>query len=133
MVVTTGDQPMTTPWPGELEQFMTEVEWTFATTYAETWPHEYIVKDRVDQDLFKKAVIHIRKHGDLKPFYDNLFTYFEQDGLIYWTMVPPRDHPDWYEVDEETIINRCPVECSYENRLRNDDLPTRSFNPQAEN
>ena len=123
-VVKTGDKPMTRPWPGELEQFMNEVEWTFATTYAETWPHEYIVKDRVDQDCFRKAVIHIREHGDLKPFYDNLFTYFEQDGLIYWTMVPPRGSPEWYEVDEETIINRAPVEGSYENRLRNGTLPS---------
>ena len=58
---------MSTPWPGALEQFMNEVKWTFAKTYAETWPHEYIVKDRVDQDCFRKAVIHIREHGDLKP------------------------------------------------------------------
>jgi hypothetical protein len=115
---------MTKPWPEDLGHFMDEVEWTFAKTYAETWPHEYIVKDRVDQDHFRRSVIHIREHGDLKPFYDNLFIYFEQDGLIYWTMVPPRDNPGWYEVDQEVIINRAPVEGSYENRLRNGTLPS---------
>lgn len=114
---------MITRWPDDLERFVTTVEWTFATTYAETWPHEYIVGDQVDAALFMKTVQHIREHGELKPFYKCRFTYFEQEGLVYWTMVPPESSPEWYPVEEETIINRCPVESTYEFRSAHGTLP----------
>ena len=118
-----GRSPMTAPWPEDLEHFLETVEWTFAKTYAKTWPHEYIVSDQVDLELFMKTVRHIRENGVLKPFYECQFTYFEQDGLVYWTMVPPEGSPEWYPVEEETIINRCRVEGTYEYRLANGTLP----------
>ena len=114
---------MTAAWPEDLERFLETVEWTFATTYAKTWSHEYIVSDRVDLDLFMKTVRHIRENGVLKPFYDCRFMYFEQDGLVYWTMVPPEGSSEWYPVEEETIINRRPVEGTYEYRLAHGTLP----------
>jgi hypothetical protein len=42
--------------------------------------------------------------------------YFVEDGLQYWTMGAP--------VEETIIINRCTVEESYENRLKNGKLST---------
>ena len=42
-------------------------------------------------------------------------TYFEEDGLLYWTMGAP--------IKETIIINRCLVENSFEARLRNGTLP----------
>jgi hypothetical protein len=42
-------------------------------------------------------------------------TYYDEDGLVYWTMGAP--------VEETTIINRCRKEQTYEYRLANDDLP----------
>lgn len=82
---------------------------------AGMWPHEYLVRDRVDCVLFKALVRHIRQHGFEGRFYKRALTYFAEDGLLYWTMGAP--------IEETTIINRCKEEDSYENRLRNGTLP----------
>jgi hypothetical protein len=112
-----------TKWPEDLERFIKNTEWTFAKTYAQTWPHEYLVKERVDESMFLDMVRHIRQHGYKASFYRMEHTYFQQNGLVYWTMVPPEDDPKWYPVEKETIINRCPVENTYEYRLMHGTLP----------
>jgi DNA replication protein DnaC len=48
--------------PAELRAFVNEQTWTFAKTMPE-WPHEYIVRDRVDEELFERLVVYIRTHG----------------------------------------------------------------------
>lgn len=96
-------------------QFINEVSWVFAKTYAKTWPHEYIVRDKVDVDLFVKLVNHIRKHGYEGKFYSKDITYFNESGMVYWTMGAP--------IEETIIINRCREEQSYEVRLAKGDLP----------
>ena len=101
--------------PGELKEFIDNTNWTFAKTYADTWPHHYIVRKNVDDDLFAKVVQHIRRFGYEGRFYKMKITYFEEDGLVYWTMGAP--------IDEETIINRCPKESTYEYRLKMGTLP----------
>ena len=110
-------------WPTDIRRFLDSVKWVFAKTYAKTWPHHYIVKERVDKALFERAVAHIREHGYVGRFYHTSIIYFEDDGMVYWTMVPPRDDPAWYPVEEETIINRCPLESTYEYRLQHGGLP----------
>lgn len=109
--------------PKEIKDFINNVEWVFAKTYAKTWPHEYIVKEKVDETLFVQMVKHIRENGYEGKFYKTKIIYFEENGLVYWTMVPPLGHPKWYPIEEETIINRCPKENTYENRLKNGTLP----------
>jgi len=106
---------MSLPLPQELKQFVSDQEWIFAKTYAKTWPHEYIVRDRVDQDLFLQLVSHIREHGYQGHFYSKPITYFDEAGMVYWTMGAP--------VDETTIINRCSKEQSYEYRRDHGTLP----------
>ena len=100
--------------PKELRNFIDTAEWTFAKTMPE-WPHEYIVRERVDKNLFEALVRHIRQHGFEGRFYQRVLTYFAEDSLLYWTMGAP--------IDETTIINRCKEDWSYENRLRNGTLP----------
>ena len=100
--------------PTPLREFVDSEEWTFAKTMPE-WPHEYLVRDRVDRQLFEALVRHIFKHGGEGRFYHRVLIYFLEDGLLYWTMGGP--------VEEETIINRCREEDSYENRLKNGTLP----------
>lgn len=100
--------------PRALRDFVDTAEWTFAKTMPE-WPHEYIVRDRVDEELFLNLVRHIRAHGFQGRFYRRVLTYYAEDGLLYWTMGAP--------IEETTIINRCKEEDSYENRLRNGTLP----------
>ena len=100
----------------ELLQFIACEKWVFAKTYAKTWPHEYIVRERVDESLFVKLVEHIRANGYQGSFYKKQITYYDEGGLVYWTMGAP--------VEETTIINRCRTEQTYEYRLAHRDLPS---------
>ena len=112
-----GPNPMTiesVTLPSELRDFVDTAEWTFAKTMPE-WPHEYIVRERVDENLFVRLVKHIRQYGFEGRFYQRVLTYYAEDGLLYWTMGAP--------LEDTTIINRCKEEESYENRRRNGTLP----------
>ena len=99
----------------ELKDFIKSSNWTFAKTYAATWPHHYIVRERVDENLFIKMVEHIRRFGYEGRFYKMKLIYFEEDGYVYWTMSAP--------IEETTIINRCTKENTYEYRLKMGTLP----------
>jgi hypothetical protein len=101
--------------PPELRDFVDRETWTYAKTMPE-WPHEYIVRDRVvDEDLFVQLVKHIRANGYEGHFYRRKITYFDEDGLTYWTMGAP--------IDETTIINRCRKEDTFEVRQAEGRLP----------
>jgi hypothetical protein len=100
--------------PEILREFIASSKWTFAKTMPE-WPHEYIVREKVDRVLFESLVRHIRQHGFEGHFYQRVLIYFAENGLLYWTMGEP--------MEETMIINRCKQEGSYENRLRNGTLP----------
>jgi len=102
--------------PDELRNFIHSVQWTFAKTMPE-WSHEYIVRDRVDEDLFIRFVKHVRKYGYEGHFYSKKITYFEYDGMTYWTMGAP--------IDETIIINRCKKMDTYEVRFKEGGLPDR--------
>jgi len=80
------------------------------------WPHEYIVRDRVDERLFDDLVRHIRAHGREGRFYERALIYYEEAGMVYWTMGAP--------LHETTIINRCDETQTYEARLVAGTLPT---------
>lgn len=95
--------------PANLKTFVEEQEWTFAKTYATTWPHEYLVRERVDEGLFIALVQHVRKYGYQGAFYRKEITYFDEDGMVYWTMGAP--------LEETIIVNRCRKEESYMYRL----------------
>ena len=102
------------PFPDDLREFISSTPWRFAKTMPE-WPHEYIVRGRVDDGLFVRMVVHIRQYGVEQRFYNRVLKYFGKDGFLYWTMGNP--------IEETTIINRCKEEDSYENRLKKGTLP----------
>ncbi len=95
--------------PVPLKKFVEESAWIFAKTYATTWPHEYIVEERVDKKLFKALARHIDAHGYDSKFYDMEQTYFDFDGRTYWHM--------------GNIINRCPEADTYHRRQMDGRLP----------
>jgi len=97
-----------------LKAFIESVQWTYAKTMPE-WPHEYIVRDRVDEDMFIKLVEQIRNYGYERKFYSKPITYYDHDGMTYWTMGAP--------IEETIIINRCQKEDTYERRLTEGSLP----------
>jgi len=98
-----------------LTNFIATEKWTYAKTMPD-WPHEYIVREKVDEEFFIKLVLHIRKYGYEGKFYSKTIVYFDQDGITYWTMGAP--------IEETIIINRTKTENSYEQRLKNGTLPT---------
>jgi hypothetical protein len=99
----------------ELRDFIESETWTYAKTMPK-WPHEYLVRERVgSEDLFVQLVEHIRSQGYEGNFYRRKITYYDEDGLTYWTMGAP--------VEETIIINRCKKENTYEVRLAEGRLP----------
>jgi hypothetical protein len=100
--------------PAPLRRFVESEQWTFAKTIPE-WPHEYLVRDRVDPSLFEELIHHIRRHGSKGRFYQRTLIYFADDGLLYWTMGEP--------IEVTTIINRCREENSFERRSERGELP----------
>jgi hypothetical protein len=56
----------------EVKAFVSTTKWTFAKTYASSWPHEYIVRRSVDEHLFVELVQHIRTYGYDAHFYNRL-------------------------------------------------------------
>jgi len=70
-------------------------------------PHEYTVREwRPEGDEeFEKAVAGISEFGYPQVFYRNTYTYFNLDGLKYWTMGNP--------LAETTVLNRDPIESLY--------------------
>jgi hypothetical protein len=82
----------------DLREFIDSSVWSFAKTMPE-WPHEYIVRERVDENLFVRLVRHIRANGHEGKFYRKSITYYDDGGLVYWTMGAP--------LEETIIVNRC--------------------------
>jgi hypothetical protein len=106
----------TTSFPEDLRSFVHDERWTYAKTMP-AWPHEYLVRGRVDPQLFEALVKHIRAHGYAGRFYGRTMTYYDEEGRTYWTMGEP--------VAETTIINRCLTEDTFESRSKNGTLPAR--------
>ena len=72
--------------PKDLRDFVDRETWTYAKTMPE-WPHEYIVRDRVDESLFVQLVEHIRAHGyagTLLPAGDHLLTMRTDSSTGRW-------------------------------------------------
>ena len=103
------------PFSSQIKEFINHVRWTYARTMPE-WPHEYIVRGKVDERLFVEMVKHIRKYGYQGYFYKRPITYFDEAGMTYWTMGEP--------LEKTIIINRCKKEDTYEERLKKGTLPT---------
>jgi len=95
--------------PDRLRQFIEQTNWTFAKTYAATWPHEYIVWEKVDRNLFSELAEHIDKFGYPSRFYKTTMIYFDYGGFTYWHM--------------GNIINRCFEADTYHRREKDGRLP----------
>lgn len=98
----------------KLKEFIAKCHWTYAKTMHE-WPHEYIVRKKVDEALFVQLVKHIREFGYGGRFYKRPITYFDYEGMTYWTMGEP--------IEATTIINRCLKEHTFEAREKEGRLP----------
>ena len=61
--------------PNYLEKFIKESIWIFAKTYAKTWPHEYLVQEEVENELFTELADYIDTHGYKEYFYHKEIIY----------------------------------------------------------
>ena len=95
--------------PNDLKIFISSSTWIFAKTYAATWPHEYIVQDRVDNSLFLNLAEHIDACGYISHFYKKEMIYWDYNGHTYWHM--------------NNIINRCVEADTYHRREKDGRLP----------
>jgi len=100
--------------PDDLRGFIDSSQWTFFRTMPE-WPHEYIVREGVNEKLFLRLVSHIRANGYEGKFHLTNITCYDDKGMVYWTTEGP--------VDDRIIINRCKKEDSYEYRRLKGTLP----------
>ncbi len=85
----------------DIHAYLYKQNWTFAKTYADKAPHEYIVRGKsagTDEE-FVETVTYIRENGIPMRFWDHEYTYLYLDGRLYWTMGDP--------IEETDILNRC--------------------------
>ena len=86
----------------ETKSFVESHKWKYATTYAKTAPHEYLVKKWLSQEdrlLFERLVQTINKNSVIGYFYGHKNNYLILDDYYYWYM----DYPENLAVD---LINR---------------------------
>jgi hypothetical protein len=105
------------PFPNDIRTFVDSTAWTFAKTYATTWPHEYVVRNPKNSSMLLALARHIFEHGVEGRFYSQVRKYHHEGGKVYWSMAS--------RPDEATLINRCDETQTYEARLAAGTLPRR--------
>ncbi|MGD8700649.1 MAG: hypothetical protein PVJ43_15235 [Gemmatimonadales bacterium] len=106
---------MPTHFPEDVRNFVESTEWTFAKTYAATWPHEYVVRDEENASMILALARHIFEHGIEGRFYSQVRKYHHEGGKVYWSMDATPE--------ATTLINRCDESQTYEARLAAGTLP----------
>ena len=105
--------------PDEIRNFVESTVWTFAKTYAATWPHEYVVQNAKNASMILALARHIFEHGTDGRFYSQIRKYHHEGGKVYWSMASTPE--------EATLINRCREDQTYEARLAAGALPKPQF------
>ena len=84
-----------------MRNFINQFEWTFAKTYADKAPHEYIVLDKLGlnhKEEFIKIAQFIRDNGFKAMYFTREGYYYRIDENYYWTMDE--------KVEDTNLINR---------------------------
>jgi hypothetical protein len=108
---------MSVPFPDDVRQFVKSTKWTFAKTYAATWPHEYVVRTPQNAPKILALARHILEHGIDGRFYSQVRKHHHEGGKVYWTM---DDTPE-----ATALVNRCGEDQTYEARVAAGMLPKR--------
>ena len=89
----------------DVERIIRSENWRFAKTYANSNPHEYIVRSKcTNVDFFDLLCEYIKNNGHLEYFYNHRGTYVSIGEYTYWQMgdVINRRWNDMYIVDKNT-------------------------------
>ncbi len=108
-------RPPPVPFPDDVRRFVDSTTWTFAKTYAATWPHEYIVENPGNASMLLALARHIFTHGVDGRFYAQVRKYHYEDGKVYWSMDDTAEDTD--------LINRCDESQTWEARRAAGTLP----------
>jgi hypothetical protein len=103
------------PLPTDVRRFVDSATWTFAKTYATTWPHEYVVRTRENAEMLLALARHIFDHGLDGRFYSQIRKYHHEDGKVYWSMDAT--------AEQTILVNRCDAAQMYEAREKAGTLP----------
>lgn len=106
---------MPAPFPDNVRNFIESTVWTFAKTYAATWPHEYVVRTSENAPMILALARHIFEHGTDGRFYSQIRKYHHEGGKVYWSMNPAPE--------ATTLVNRCDETQTYEALLAAGTLP----------
>jgi hypothetical protein len=109
---------MPAPFPDAVRLFVESTKWTFAKTYATTWPHEYVVSNPENAEMILALARHVFEHGVEGRFYGTVRPYHHEAGKVYWSMDATPESTN--------LINRCDEAQTYEARLAAGTLPSRS-------
>ena len=112
---------MPAPFPDDVRRFVESTRWTFAKTYATTWPHEYLVRTQQNADRGLALARHIFDHGVDGRFYAQIRKYHHDGGKVYWTMDS--------SAESAGLINRCDEGQTYEARQAAGTLPLHAKAP----
>ncbi len=88
--------------PDFVKEFIAGETWTFAKTYADRAPHEYVVrgKQKSSDEEYMAVVSYIVEHGITMHFWNHPNQYIFVDGYQYWMMKDSDDDPSM-------VLNRC--------------------------
>jgi hypothetical protein len=93
--------------------FVNKYQWTFAKTYAQKAPHEYLVLDRIkdewDRDMFVGVAQFINDAGFTAYYYSRQGRYYILDDYYYWTMdevISETDLINRAKLADYSLINR---------------------------
>lgn len=84
----------------KFRNYIKQVRWQFANSYAKTFPHEYTIREwKLDlEDEFIDIVNFIRANGYPEKFFNKIHIYYYLDGHKYWTMGDP--------IETTRVLNR---------------------------
>jgi len=96
-----------------------ERNWTFAKTYADTWPHDYVVCGKsISPTDFAEVLALLEQLGSFEEFYSSSTRYLRLGGLLYWVTAEGDPHED-----PTAVLNRTFEELSYRDRRSSGTLP----------
>ena len=90
----------------EIEKLFDSFKWRFAKTYANSNPHEYIVRDKdCNNDVFDSICEYIKKNGHYEYFYNHKGIYISVGNFTYWIddNILNRRWNDMYYVEDKKI------------------------------
>lgn len=95
----------------EAKEFLIDQEFTFAKSYADTFPHTYLQRKKCNnEDKYEMFLSLIRSKGIVYTFFSKQYVYLEIDGFVYWEVGRP--------IKCVQVLNKAPKETLVKNNQK---------------